>query len=251
MSALAGASTIINLVIATGPFSYPYEMVKSGFIPSIILMAITMIIGYMTATFMIESISVACAKRYKGRQDTLFPLIQGENVSLKETRDKLDLQVKDSPFYIRQKLEIGNMAEDFIPKWGKYVLYFVLVLYMYGAMCLKYIAGAESLAEGVSATFFNDKKELKDKMGGFDPYYIAIIIFAALSIYFSFGNIENSKILQIVTTVLRFFTTFLMILGSIISLFKSNGGVTTTKKFFAFDFDHFDELFGGTIFIFI
>ena len=251
MTAWAGSATIINLVLATGPFSYPFEVVKTGFVPSVILMGITMFIAYMTATYMIEAVSVACAKRYKGRNDTLFPQIQGEDPDAKQVRDRLDVQVKDSPFYIRQKIEIGLMAEDFIPKWVKYVMFFFLILYMYGAMCLKYIAGAESLAKGVSVTIYGHEDTLKDKLGGFDPYYVGVIVFATISIYFSFGNIENSKMLQVITTFLRFFTTFLMMLGSIISLFLKGGGITTTSNFFTFSVGDLDTLFGGTIFIFI
>jgi hypothetical protein len=86
---------------------------------------------------------------------------------------------------------------------------------------------------------------------GFDPYYIANLIFAVMAIYFSFGNIENAKILQIVTTVLRFLTTFLMIVGSLISLGRSSGGVAPAKDIFRFDFNHIHTLFGNTIFIFI
>jgi hypothetical protein len=122
---------------------------------------------------------------------------------------------------------------------------------MYGAMCLKYIAGAESLALGVSVTIYGHEDTLKDKLGGFDPYYVGVIIFATISIYFSFGNIENAKTLQIVSTILRFFTTFLMVLGSVMSLFWKGGGITTMDKFLTFEVGELDTLFGGTIFIFI
>ena len=40
--------------------------------------------------------------------------------------------------------------------------------------------------------------------------------------YFSFGNIENAKTLQIITTILRFIVTLLMCSGSIYYL-KSSG----------------------------
>lgn len=250
MSAWAGSATVINLVLATGPFSYPYAFVQCGVIISTILMLLTMIIAYMTATFMIESISICCAKRYKGRTDSLFPLIKGEDPNLKMTRDQADLMVKESPFYIRQKLEIGAMASDLIPVWLKYIMFFFLILYMYGAMCLKYVAGSKSMVEGISVTIFGDVHSLEHKIH-FDPYYIAIFIFAGISIYFSFGNIENAKILQIVTTILRFVVTFLMIIGSIISLFLKNGGVAPAKNMVTVDFDYLNVLFGNTIFIFI
>ena len=48
-----------------------------------------------------------------------------------------------------------------------------------------------------------------------DPYYISIAIFGFFSIAFSFGDIENSKNLQICTTYLRFFVVILMLGGSL------------------------------------
>jgi amino acid permease len=250
MSAWAGSATIINLVLATGPFAYPYAFVMAGMIPSVCLILFTLLIAYMTATFMIEGASVACAKRYTGRSDTLFPLINGEDPKRKLVRDQVDMDVKDSPFYIRQKLEIGTLAEDFVPKWVKFVLFFFLILYMYGAMCLKYVAGAESLVQGISTTFWNREDDLEKKIG-FDPYYIALLIFASISIYFSFGNIENAKVLQIVTTIMRFLTTFLMIIGSIISMGRESGGVAPARNLIDYDLEYMHILFGNTIFIFI
>lgn len=250
MGPLAASATIINLVLATGPFSYPYAFVKAGLIPSVILIVFVLFIAYMTATFMIEGVSIACAKRFKGRSDTLFPLINGEDPKLKMVRDQVDMDFKDSPFYIRQKLEIGLMAEDFVPKAVKFVLFFFLILYMYGAMCLKYVAGAESLVQGISTTFWSHEDDLQKKIG-FDPYYIALFIFAFVSIYFSFGNIENAKVLQIVTIVMRFLTTSLMIIGSIISMGRESGGVAPASHLVDVDFEYMHVLFGNTIFIFI
>ena len=74
---------------------------------------------------------------------------------------------------------------------------------------------------GISYTFWGDATSFQDKLGGFDPYYLGIIVFAVLSIYFSFGNIENAKTLQIITTILRFIVTILMCSGSIYFLESS------------------------------
>ena len=68
---------------------------------------------------------------------------------------------------------------------------FVLIFYMYGAMCLKYVAGAESLYQGVSFLLYKDINKLEDEVPGI--YYLSIGIFAGLSLAFSFGDIENSK----------------------------------------------------------
>ena len=88
MSIWSGAATVITFVLGTGPFSYPYAFVHWGFIVSTVLMAFTMLIAYTTATYMVETISYWWAKRFDGRSDTLFPLIQGEDLLTKSKRDE-------------------------------------------------------------------------------------------------------------------------------------------------------------------
>lgn len=70
----------------------------------------------------------------------------------------------------------------------------VMILYIYGAICLKYVSGAESLVAAVSYSVWKDAAGL-EKYLGYDPYYIGIFIFGFFSCYFSFGNIENAKTL--------------------------------------------------------
>jgi len=69
-----------------------------------------------------------------------------------------------------------------------------MVIYMYGAICLKFVSGAESFEFGVSYTFWGNQNGFQNALG-FDPYYLGILIFGFFSIYFSFGNIENAKTL--------------------------------------------------------
>ena len=61
MSPLAASATIVNLLLATGPFTYPQGFVELGPVTSSILMIITCYIAYVTSLFMIEAISVAHA----------------------------------------------------------------------------------------------------------------------------------------------------------------------------------------------
>jgi len=81
-----------------------------------------------------------------------------------------DLGYKTSPYYIRQKFELGKLAEIFCAPWIKIVLMVILVIYMYGAMCLKYVSGAESFVEAISSTIYNDSSKWK-KVSPIDPYY--------------------------------------------------------------------------------
>ena len=70
---LAASATIVNLVLATGPFSYPQGFVGLGPVLSLSLLVFSCFISYVTATFMIEAIAVANAEESKNqRRDSMF-----------------------------------------------------------------------------------------------------------------------------------------------------------------------------------
>jgi len=113
---------------------------------------------------------------------------------MREKLNSRDTTVKTSPYYIREKIELGKLVETFCAKWIKIVMMIILTIYMYGAMCLKYASGSESFVQAVSFTIYHDANKWT-QISPFDPYYLGIIIFGSLSLFFSFGNIENSKTL--------------------------------------------------------
>ena len=120
---------------------------------------------------------------------------------------------------------------------------------------LKFVSGADSFDFGVSYTFWGNQKGFQEAMGGFDPYYLGILIFVFFSIYFSFGNIENAKTLQMVTTILRFVVTTMMCIGSLyyIAIGKTEGGGINHGPIFDFkeQMPHLAKVFGNTTFVFI
>ena len=86
---------------------------------------------------------------------------------------------------------------------------------MYGAMCLKYVSGAESLYQGIAFIVTGNQ-------GSYDDvewvYPVSILVFGALCIAFSFGDIENSKYLQIFSAYTRIIVLIFMYIGTIIYL---------------------------------
>jgi len=68
----------------------------------------------------------------------------------------------------------------------------ILIIYMYGAMCLKFVSGAESLYQGIAFLATGN-------MGSYDDvawvYPVSVLVFGGLCTAFSFGDIENSKYL--------------------------------------------------------
>lgn len=59
MSPLAASATVVNLLLATGPFSYPYGYVSLGPVIAVPLLFITCILAFITATYMVEAVSIA------------------------------------------------------------------------------------------------------------------------------------------------------------------------------------------------
>ena len=48
------------------------------------------------------------------------------------------------------------MAERVARPWVKTLIIVILVIYMYGAICFKYVSGAKSFVAGVNHTFWPD-----------------------------------------------------------------------------------------------
>ena len=59
MRPLVASSVVVNLLLATGPFSYPYAYAELGPIFSCLIMTITCYLSYVTATYIVEAVSVA------------------------------------------------------------------------------------------------------------------------------------------------------------------------------------------------
>jgi len=72
MSPLQASATVVNLLLATGPFTYPQGFVALGPVLSLSLLAITCCVAYITATFMVEAISVANAEDTNRRTFSMF-----------------------------------------------------------------------------------------------------------------------------------------------------------------------------------
>lgn len=76
MSPLVASSTVVNLLLATGPFTYPYSYVGLGPILSSSIMFVTCFLAYISATYMVEAISLAHSVKPRvaptGRHDSLF-----------------------------------------------------------------------------------------------------------------------------------------------------------------------------------
>ena len=59
MSPFVASATVVNLLLATGPFTYPYAYVSLGPVISAPLLFITAIFAHVSATYIVEACSIA------------------------------------------------------------------------------------------------------------------------------------------------------------------------------------------------
>jgi hypothetical protein len=59
MSPFTASATVVNLVLATGPFTYPFGYVSLGPVIAAPLLFFTAILAHISATYIIEAVSIA------------------------------------------------------------------------------------------------------------------------------------------------------------------------------------------------
>ena len=65
-----------------------------------------------------------------------------------------------------------------------------------------------------------------------DPYFLGLLAFAGCTWAFTFGNIESSRKLQVVTSMLRYLVIALFFVGTLYSLMNFG---RTSSTWFGFD----------------
>lgn len=255
MSPSAASAAIINLLIATGPFGYPYGFVHLGPVISLTLLCITTCASYITTNYVVEVLATGNAlmneKNERYRSGTVYPKKVYKNESDFDKMNAEDQKIKGNIFYMRKKIEYSTCGLIFYGNGLKIFVVLMILVYMYGAIALKYVSGAESFEYAVSFIVYKDVCGWRKAwFGAFDPYYFGLFAFVFFSCAFSFGNIDNSKMVQIVSLYLRFFTTALLIIGSIIIMARH--GINTGPVFdFKMQLPFLANVFGNTTFAFI
>ena len=84
--------------------------------------------------------------------------MSSRHIKIKKRPKKIYLSIRSIKIviYIREKIELSIVAQRVASPLVKNLILFILILYMYGALCLKYVSGAQSLVLGISYTFWGD-----------------------------------------------------------------------------------------------
>lgn len=161
---------------------------------------------------------------------------------------EMDQNVIKSRFTFKKTIEVGTMATKYWGKFGTFVVNISIAIYLYGALCIKAVSASQALSIGLAFIFTGSIKGFNDF--AFNPYYICDIGFFIVVSFLALKNVQSTKWLQNIIAVLRYVTSFLMIIGALIYIGR-RGGVAHGSDIKYFDMDSFASMFGNVVFAFL
>eukprot|EP01017_Pseudomicrothorax_dubius_P051203 TRINITY_DN9818_c0_g1_i1.p1 TRINITY_DN9818_c0_g1~~TRINITY_DN9818_c0_g1_i1.p1 ORF type:complete len:453 (-),score=43.79 TRINITY_DN9818_c0_g1_i1:63-1421(-) len=208
ITSFAGFAMIINLILGTGPFTVPFFAMEAGLVLSPILLILAMIVAYISATFIIESLSTCNAvESYAIARQSLID----NNIE------------KESLFGLKKSFEFTKISAIMLGTAGRLITVCIISFYLFGAVAIKCVAAAESLSSGLSYLIYGDGTHLNAAIG-FDLYYVLLGLFALFVIGFCLGDISKLSTLNSIIVVFRLLTVVMLICGAVYSMFRH--GVT-------------------------
>ncbi|KAG9510140.1 Transmembrane protein 104, partial [Fragariocoptes setiger] len=254
ISPFVGMVFLFNLIVGTGALTLPSAFADCGWIVSCVVITMICFTSYVTATFVIEAISIANAltkvsKRqlvksetnfdidaYDGSRQMVTGFLNNEHDPLLEPREP---QINESPpshgahqddgsaqstdqtelFQITHLIECGKLARIFFSRNGVTLFYFCLCLYLYD---WSYVT--------------------RDTV-----YIMSVAIVLSACGPFVFFNIQKTKYLQIVTSLYRWVAFTLMIALASISLITGKARGNPRQ----FNIDGIPSLFGVSLYAFM
>lgn len=115
-------------------------------------------------------------------------------------------------------------------------------------MCIKAVSASQALSLGLAFIITGKTKGFDDL--AFNPYYICDICFFVIVTFLALKNVQSTKWLQNIIAVLRYLTSFLMVIGALIYIGR-RGGVASGSDIKYFDTSSFASIFGNVVFAFL
>ncbi|XP_008055582.1 transmembrane protein 104 [Carlito syrichta] len=249
-SPYVGLVYMFNLIVGTGALTMPKAFATAGWLVSLILLVFLGFMSFVTTTFVMEAMAAANAQlrwkrmeNHKEEEDDDSStasdsdvLIQ-DNYERAEIRPILSVQRRGSPnlFEITDRVEMGQMASMFFNKVGVNLFYFCIIIYLYGDLAIYAAAVPFSLMQvtcsatsndscGVEAdTKYNDTDRCWGPLRRVDAYRIYLAVFTLLLGPFTFFDVQKTKYLQILTSLMRWIAFAVMIVLALVRIGHGQG----------------------------
>ncbi|XP_053694923.1 transmembrane protein 104 homolog [Sabethes cyaneus] len=245
---------IFNLIVGTGALTLPSAFSHAGWLLGTVLIVVLAFASYVTVTFVIET--MACANAIQNwkrlqfiKRDRVLEHDEDSNVELIAEEPLIatgaadeqltDASIEQTPlnimysrnqyYSLSSKLELGEMANLFFGRNGRFVFYFCLAVYLYGDLSIYTAAVSKSLRDvicshnhSMNATDNDDvitRCWEESVLSRFDIYRLCLVVFVGILGPFVFFNVQKTKYLQLITVLFRWLAFSVMISIAIHRLF--------------------------------
>ncbi|XP_006179513.1 transmembrane protein 104 isoform X1 [Camelus ferus] len=249
-SPYVGLVYMFNLIVGTGALTMPKAFATAGWLVSLVLLVFLGFMSFVTTTFVVEAMAAANAqlhwKRMENHQEeedddsstaSDSDVLVQDNYERAEKRPILSVQRRGSPnlFEITDRVEMGQMASMFFNKVGVNLFYFCIIIYLYGDLAIYAAAVPFSLMQvtcsamgndscGVEAdTKYNDTDRCWGPLRRVDAYRIYLAVFTLLLGPFTFFDVQKTKYLQILTSLMRWIAFAIMIVLALVRIGHGRG----------------------------
>lgn len=249
-SPYVGLVYMFNLIVGTGALTMPKAFASAGWLVSLFLLVFLGFMSFVTTTFVVEAMAAANAqlrwRKMENHQEEdddnsstasdSDSLVQDSHERA-EKRPILSVQRRGSPnlFDITDRVEMGQMASMFFSKVGVNLFYVCIIVYLYGDLAIYAAAVPFSLMQvscsatgndscGVEAdTRYNDTDPCWGRLRRVDVYRIYLAVFTLLLGPFTFFDVQKTKYLQILTSLMRWVAFTIMIVLALVRIGRGRG----------------------------
>ena len=236
---LTGLIFIFNLIVGTGALTMPKAFSDAGWLLSSIIIMFLGMTSFITVTYVKETMSISNAVYLKTQPET-----EKEEPKIVNNEEEPLIDSKSSQrdiFDIKLRFELGQMARMYFRPWGVTLFYIVICLYLYGDLAIYAAAVPKSLRDvtcsyvGMAANISNASKKCIPPTDGdicwpgveavsrINAYRIYLVIFITLLGGCVFFDVQKTKILQIITSVMRWLAFSIMVGLAIKQLAEGRG----------------------------
>lgn len=223
-----GLIYVYNLIVGTGALTLPSVFAQAGWALSIFLIIMLAFMGFVTVTFIIET--MACSNAMIQLKRIQSHKIDGEsevvNSSDSEgTTENTPIISNRSRYYtLNNCVQLGEMTQLFFNKKGRFLFYVSLCIYLYGDLSIYAAAISKTLTDLMCDNpMQTDNSTIcwkSSQASQMDVYRIILTVFFIIVGPFSYFNLQKTKYLQVATSSMRWCAFLIMISIACVRIFE-------------------------------
>eukprot|EP00930_Biecheleria_cincta_P006299 TRINITY_DN107295_c0_g1_i1.p1 TRINITY_DN107295_c0_g1~~TRINITY_DN107295_c0_g1_i1.p1 ORF type:complete len:551 (-),score=97.69 TRINITY_DN107295_c0_g1_i1:73-1692(-) len=273
---------MLNSLTGLSLLTMPYGFVNCGLVLGGLIVFVCMVISYVTATFMVEALTIANALSYEAAEQQALenegpefrqnlheeklaqtregypavktPLLEQQN-TIQAFQDENRVLNAAHEFKIRERVELGPMGELVLTtgrrsKATATAIYIMILCFTYGTATALVVTVNQSLSHTVASAL---------ELAGYTApsenltYHACVLVSFVITLPLCFANLQNTKKVTMVVMVCRFVAIAILVLvGGLKSMerVKNEGFDAVVKSIPLWKPDGFVGVFGNAIFLF-